>query len=167
MGLGLFFGKITSPNDNKITKIAFVQIYSRSTSHMNPEMTGLLIRWQNDNLFGVVNIEITVTIEKRNYIYYKVRNDYTLISYVILNEYFVLDFGFKFLLGGKISSTSLHLICLWCALLSVLGRRWVSLWIQHLIIVYRIYVDYFYIIWCLTIKSFYKLWMVKYFFYYP
>ena len=37
-----FKGKIRSPNDNKITKIAFVQIYSRSTSYRNPEMTGLM-----------------------------------------------------------------------------------------------------------------------------
>jgi len=34
LGLGLFFGKITSPNDDKITKIAFVQIYSSTDARM-------------------------------------------------------------------------------------------------------------------------------------
>ena len=38
LGLGLFFGKITSPNDDKITKNALVQIYSTTV----PRMTGLL-----------------------------------------------------------------------------------------------------------------------------
>ena len=50
LGLDFFFGKITSPNDNKITKIAFVQIYSRSASHMNPEMTGLLYYYDGNIL---------------------------------------------------------------------------------------------------------------------